>query len=44
MNQGRFLEDLERLNVFRIVVARLVSGWLVLQVVDVATGNIGTPH
>ena len=44
MNQGRFLSEFKRLNVFRVAVACLVSGWLVPQVVDVVIGNIGASH
>ena len=44
MTLGRFFDELKRRNVFRVAVAYLVSGWLVLQVVDVVIGNIGAPR
>jgi len=44
MTLGRLFDELKRRNVFRVAVAYLVSGWLVLQVVDVVIGNIGAPR
>jgi len=41
---GQFVNELKRRNVFRVAVAYLVSGWLVLQVVDVVINNIGAPR
>ena len=41
---GQFFTELKRRNVFRVAVAYLVSGWLVLQIVDVVIGNIGAPR
>ena len=44
MTLGQFVNELKRRNVFRVAVAYLVSGWLVLQVVDVVINNIGAPR
>ena len=44
MNQGRFLGELKRLEVFRIALACLVWGWPAPRVVDVVIGNIGAAH
>jgi TolB-like protein/Flp pilus assembly protein TadD len=41
---GQFFNELKRRNVVRVAVAYLVSGWLVLQVVDVVISNIGAPR
>jgi TolB-like protein len=41
---GQLFNELKRRNVFRVAVAYLVSGWLVLQVVDVVINNIGAPR
>jgi TolB-like protein/thioredoxin-like negative regulator of GroEL len=41
---GQFFNELKRRNVVRVAVAYLVSGWLVLQVVDVVISNIGAPQ
>ncbi len=41
---GQFFNELKRRNVVRVAVAYLVSGWLVLQIVDVVIGNIGAPR
>ena len=44
MALGQFFNELKRRNVVRVAVAYLVSGWLVLQVVDVVISNIGAPR
>ena len=36
-------EELKRRNVVRVGIAYLVAAWLVLQVIDLVTENIGTP-
>jgi TolB-like protein/thioredoxin-like negative regulator of GroEL len=41
---GQFFNELKRRNVVRVAAAYLVSGWLVLQVVDVVISNIGAPQ
>jgi TolB-like protein len=41
---GQFFNELKRRNVVRVALAYLVSGWLVLQIVDVVVGNIGAPR
>jgi len=40
---GKFFDELRRRNVFRVAIAYLISGWLVLQVAELVLGNIGAP-
>jgi TolB-like protein/Tfp pilus assembly protein PilF len=40
---GRLFEELKRRNVFRVAVAYLVSGWLVLQVAELVVDSTGAP-
>ena len=40
---GRFVEELERRNVFRVAVAYVVAAWLVLQVADIVLQGIEAP-
>jgi len=41
---GQLFEELKRRNVFRVAVAYLVSGWLVLQVAELALEITGAPE
>jgi hypothetical protein len=40
---GQLFEELKRRNVFRVAVAYLVSGWLVLQVAELVLDSTGAP-
>jgi TolB-like protein/Flp pilus assembly protein TadD len=39
----KLLDELRRRNVFRVTIAYLVAGWMILQVVDVFAGVLGLP-
>jgi adenylate cyclase len=39
-----FLEELKRRNVFRVGIAYVVSGWLLLQVTDIILNNVVAPE
>jgi TolB-like protein/Tfp pilus assembly protein PilF len=41
---GQLFQELKRRNVFRVAVAYLISGWLVLQVADLVIDGIGAPE
>jgi len=38
-----FFDELKRRNVFRVGIAYLIGGWLVIQVADIVLENIGAP-
>jgi TolB-like protein len=38
-----FFEELKRRNVFRVGIAYLIGGWLLIQVADIVLENIGAP-
>jgi TolB-like protein/Tfp pilus assembly protein PilF len=38
-----FFDELKRRNVFRVGIAYLIGGWLVIQVADIVLENIGVP-
>jgi TolB-like protein/Flp pilus assembly protein TadD len=40
---GQFFDELKRRNVFRVAVAYIVAGWLVMQVADVVLDGIEAP-
>ena len=40
---GQFLDELKRRNVFRVAVAYIIAGWLVMQVADVVLDGIEAP-
>ncbi len=39
----KLMDELRRRNVFKVAIAYLVAGWLILQVTDVVAGVIGLP-
>ena len=40
---GQLFGELKRRNVFRVAIAYLVAGWLVLQVAELVLSGIGAP-
>jgi len=40
---GQFFDELKRRNVFRVAVAYIIAGWLVMQVADVVLDGIEAP-
>lgn len=40
----KLFEELRRRNVFRVSIGYIVSSWLLVQVADLVTENIGSPE
>lgn len=41
---GNFLQELKRRNVFRVGVAYLIVGWLIVQIIDAVSDPLGLPR
>ncbi len=44
MNISNFLEELKRRNVFKVATAYAIAGWLIIQVIDTISPQLGFPE